>query len=83
MMNTLKSEEVWTMPSQIKIRKDLGDLRIPSATDNGVMYDRKRIDGGIVMWQDDYTGDVLAILPRFEYAHLYSIDLDFEEITNG
>jgi hypothetical protein len=70
------------MPSRIKIRKDLNELRIPSATGNGVMYDRKRIDGGVVMWQDDYTGNVLAILPNFEYAHLYSIDLDFKEISN-
>jgi hypothetical protein len=68
------------MVNQIAIRSDLGDLRIPSATGNGIMYDRKRIDGGIVMYQDDYTGDVLAILPSFEYAYLYSIDLDFKVI---
>lgn len=68
------------MVNQITIRSDLGDLRIPSAIDNGIMYDRTRIDGGIVIYQDDDTGDVLAILPGFEYAYLYSIDLDFKVI---
>ena len=68
------------MISQIAIRSDLGDVEIPSAIGNGLWYDRKRVDGGIVMYQDNDTGDVLAILPSFEYAYLNSIDLDFKVI---